>query len=97
MYGRLSQVYGWAWQHEDGTLGPFILYDVEKYAGMIAGYTPDGRKCARPSSEFDSLSHDGKTWHPTQTLLAQVPKENDAPGKLRQRDLPLPLAFDEDQ
>lgn len=89
MYGRLNGVYGWAWQYEDGSLGPFILHNVERYAGMITGFTTDGRKCTRPQSEFDALSHDGRDWRPLVELLAQVPEENHVQGK-RVRDVQLP-------
>lgn len=94
MYARLTPTYGWTWKYDDGTIGPFILSEVERYAGMLSGWTPDGRKCARPQTEFDALSHDGKTWHPTRTLLAQVPQETTP--NVRIRDLRLPVAFDED-
>lgn len=94
MYARLSTAYGWTWQEPDGTQGPFVLGDVERYAGMITGFTRDGRKCARPLSEFDALSFDGKEWHPTADLLAQVPREG---SSVRVRDLSLPVALDQDQ
>ena len=94
MYGRLNRVYGWTWENEDGTRGPFILKDVEMYAGMMTGYTPDGRKCARPFSEFEALSVDGEDWQPTASLLSQVPQEGSC---VRIRDLSLPMALDQDQ
>lgn len=94
MYARLNRAYGWAWQYADGSLGPFVLEDVERYAGMLTGFTPDGRKCARPLSEFEALSDDGEEWHPTADLLAQVPREGSC---VRVRDLSLPLALDQDQ
>lgn len=87
MYGRLNRAYGWAWEYEDGSLGPFILHEVERYAGMISGFTTDGRKCTRPQSEFDGLSHDGRTWFPVGELLSQMPTE--APH-VRIDDVPLP-------
>lgn len=95
MYGRLNAAYGWTWKYDDDTIGPFILEDVEQYAGMMTGFTPDGRKCARPRSEFEALSFDGHEWHPTADLLAQVPQETQS--RVRIRDLRLPVAFDEDQ
>ncbi len=95
MYGKLNTAYGWAWKYEDNTLGPFILKGVERYAGMLTGYTPDGRKCARPLSEFEALSTNGEDWHPTATMLAQVPPE--ATHNVRIRDVPLPIPLDEDQ
>jgi hypothetical protein len=89
MYAKLSEVYGWAWQYEDGTLGPFILHNVERYAGMIAGYTTDGRKCTRPRTEFDALSYDGRDWKPVHELLAELPEEqNVRPRKVRDLQLP---------
>ena len=93
MYGRLSSLYGWKWQYSDKTLGPFVLEDIERYAGMITGWTPDGRKCTRPISEFDGLSRDGVEWHPMTDLLPLVPLETCG---VQDRDLPLPVAFDED-
>ena len=95
MYGRLNRTYGWVWQNDDGTLGPFILEDVERYAGMLTGFTPDGRKCARPLSEFEALSVNGEEWHPTADLLSQVPREGTS--RVRVRDLSLPVALDQDQ
>jgi hypothetical protein len=95
VYARLSPAYGWRWEEPDGTLGPFVLGDVERYAGMLTGFTPDGRKCARPQCEFDALSHDGEEWHPTAYLLAQVPREGSS--RVRIRDLSLPVALDQDQ
>lgn len=95
MYARLSSAYGWAWQEPDGSRGPFILGDVERYAGMMTGFTRDGRKCARPLCEFDALSIDGEEWHPTADLLAYVPREG--VSRVRVRDLSLPVALDKDQ
>ena len=95
MYARLNPHHGWVWQESDGTKGPFILGDVERYAGMLSGFTPDGRKCARPLFEFDALSHDGEEWHPTADLIAQVPREGKS--RVRVRDLSLPVALDQDQ
>jgi hypothetical protein len=97
VYARLNVAYGWSWQYDDGTVGPFILQNVERYAGMVTGWTPDGRKCARPMSEVEALSTDGETWHPTSALLVHVPQEENS-GRVRNiRDVPLPVAFDEDQ
>lgn len=96
MYARLNAAYGWSWRHEDDTIGPFILHDVERYAGMVSGWTPDGRKCARPVSEVEALSLNGKVWQPTRDLLALVPWENHQRA-VQERHLPLPVAFDEDQ
>lgn len=95
MYGRLNRTYGWTWQYEDGTFGPFILDDIEHYAGMIAGYTLNGRKCTRPVGEYEALSHDGIEWHPTRDLLVMVPREASA-KRVRTTDLPLPVSLDED-
>lgn len=91
MYGRLNRVYGWAWKYEDGTLGPFVLFNLEQYAGMFVGYTPDGRRCCRPRTEFEALSHDGETWYPTPELLSQVPQES---RSVRTNDVPLPEEFE---
>lgn len=95
MLARLNVTYGWTWKHDDGTTGPFILADVERYAGMITGWTPDGRKCCRPLPEFEALSIDGQEWQPTADLLAQVPWETQS--RVRIRDLPLPFPLDEDR
>lgn len=97
MYARLNVAYGWLWQYDDDTIGPFILHDVERYAGMVSGWTLDGRKCARPLSEIEALSTDGVTWQPTSSLLAQVPQEEHASRVRKIRDVSLPVAFDEDQ
>jgi hypothetical protein len=94
VYARLNRAYGWAWQDAEGNLSSFVLVDVERYAGMISGYTADGRKCARPLSEFDALSVDGENWQPLAILLALVPLEA---KHVRVRDLPLQVAFDQDQ
>lgn len=88
MYARLNPLYGWTYPMEDGSPGPFILVDIECYHGMITGYAPNGRKAARPATEFDALSHDGQDWHPTKEMLSLVPKESR--GKVRTTDLPLP-------
>ncbi len=95
MYARLNRAYGWTWQYEDGSWGPFILENVERYAGMLAGWTPNGRKCARPVSEFEALSHDGIDWYPTNDLISRVKEEGHR--RVRFTDLSLPVAFDEDQ
>lgn len=95
MYARLNASYGWTWKYEDKSIGPFILQDIERYAGMLSGWTFDGRKCARPLSEFEALSLDGEDWHPTASLLALVPQESNRGVPVQ--DLPLPVAFDEDQ
>lgn len=95
MYARLSPAFGWVWEEPDGTRGPFILGDVERYAGMLTGFTPDGRKCARPLPEFDSLSLDGEEWKPLSDLLALVPREGKS--RVRVRDMSLPVALDQDQ
>jgi hypothetical protein len=95
VYARLNVAYGWTWLHQDGTQGPFVLEDVERYAGMLTGFTPDGRKCARPLSEFDLLSKDGEEWHPMVDLLALVPREDTS--RVRVRDVSLPVALDQDQ
>lgn len=95
MYARLNGVYGWAWQHEDGTLGPFILHQVERYAGMLSGFTTDGRRCARPLSEFDALSHDGRSWQPVTELLALVPEEKPHVRSRKLSDVQLPPGEDQ--
>ncbi len=95
MYGRLNAAYGWTWRYDDNTIGPFVLQDVERYAGMLSGWTMDGRKCARPQSEFEALSTDGQEWFATADLLSQVPQETTS--RVRIRDLPLQVALDEDQ
>jgi hypothetical protein len=95
MYARLNLLYGWTWPAEDGSPGPFILDEIERYKGMICGFTPDGRKCTRPLMEFDALSQDGITWQPTKTLFSQVPLESYT--RVRTRDLPLPISLDKDQ
>lgn len=94
MYARLNLAYGWFWK-ENGFLVPFILTDAERYAGMLTGWNQDGRKCARPVNEVEALSLDGELWLPTKDLLAQVPWESR--NNVRIRDLPLPVAFDEDR
>lgn len=95
MYARLNATFGWQWKYEDGSFGAFIIHSVERYHGMITGFTTDGRKVARPSTEFDALSLNGRDWFPTKELLSQVPQESH--GKVQARDLPLPTPVDENQ
>lgn len=76
MHARLNPGFGWQWKNEDGSLGPFVLSDVERYAGMVSGKAPDGRKCARPLGEFDALSLDGVEWKPFFELRETIPWEN---------------------
>lgn len=90
MYARLNVTYGWVWQNEDGTLGPFVIHTIEQYHGMITGFTKDGRKACRPATEFDALSYNGRDWFPTKELLRQVPQES-RNGKVRIRDVLLPV------
>lgn len=75
MQARLNPGFGWQWKNEDGSLGPFVLSDVERYAGMVSGTAPDGRKCARPLGEFDALSIDGIEWKPFFELRETIPWE----------------------
>ena len=75
MYARLNAGFGWRWENEDGSLGPFVLSSAMRYAGMVSGTRPDGRVCARPLSEFDALSIDGIEWQPFAVLRELIPWE----------------------
>lgn len=87
MYARLNPALGWTWENEDGTRGFFILSDIERYAGMLAGMTPKGRACTRPMTEYDALSFDGIEWFPLAELKEQIPWER---SSVRTTDVPLP-------
>lgn len=76
MLARLNSGFGWTWTNEDGSLSPFVLSDVERYAGMLSGKAPNGRICARPLGEFDALSMDGIEWKPFYELRETIPWEN---------------------
>lgn len=96
MLARLSFVYGWRWKKDDGTWGPFILTDIERYAGMIAGRAPNGRICTRPISEYDAVSEDGIEWRPVKDLVemgnnAQPSVHVSEPDRTGAGHLPGPL------
>lgn len=76
MHARLNAGFGWTWKDESGSSGPFVLSDAYRYAGMVAGTAPNGRICARPLGEFDSLSEDGVYWKPFNELREMIPWEN---------------------
>lgn len=87
MHARLNPNCGWRWQYDDGTMGHFVLTAVERYAGMLSGLDPSGRRTARPQIDFDALSHDGIEWHPFADLRELVPWEG---SNVRVRNVPLP-------
>lgn len=76
MYARLNPNY-WGWKDDDGVRGAFVVSEVYRYQGMLAGITPAGLPFARPVVEFDALSMDALTWHPLYKLLPEIPWEND--------------------
>lgn len=87
MHGRLSTAYGWYWVTDGGIRGPFVLTDIHRYAGMVAGYNPEGRLCTRPLIEFDAFSLDGILWQPAGELRPLIPWEG---NHVRERILRLP-------
>jgi hypothetical protein len=76
MYARLCPVFGWTEiDPSTGIRGPFVLSDVYRYCGMIAGTTRTGRKTNRPIPEFDAVSVDGTTWLPLRENISLIPWE----------------------
>lgn len=76
MYARL---HSW-WTETDpvtGIEGPFILKDIYRYCGMIAGTTTSGRKTNRPIPEFDAVSINGTDWLPLQENISLIPVESE--------------------
>lgn len=87
MFARLSAGFGWTFLDDEGTRAPIVLYDVQRYAGMISGKAVhDGRPWARPLGEFEALSQDGEEWKPFFELRSLIPWEQ----YVREQEVPLP-------